>query len=328
MQGDKDGSIRLPIESAGLWAEVVRERKPVIVNDYPASNLRDKECHECPIELSRLMSVPVFDGDWIVAIALLANKKEEYDASDARQSALLMDGVLKLIQRERAEKALLEAESLAAMGRALSGLAHDIKTPLIAIGGFARQVQKHTEREGPDWKKLDIVLKETGRLEKMVKDMLDFSRPLQLDRSMEDINRVTEESLALLENPVRERRVKLESRLAPDPPMIYCDAMRMKQVIMNLVLNAIQATAEGQTIRVRTHQRPGRVLIDVTDSGSGIPPEKREDIFLPFVSTKKEGTGLGLPIVKKIVEAHQGHIEILDNLEKGLTFRVVIPATL
>jgi signal transduction histidine kinase len=102
------------------------------------------------------------------------------------------------------------------------------------------------------------------------------------------------------------------------------DFMRMKQVVINLVANAVQASPEGGEVVVSGHMNDGSLTIDVIDSGCGIPPDKREEIFSPFYSTKKEGTGLGLPIVKKIVEAHRGSIEILDNPEKGLTFRVTV----
>lgn len=321
----KDGLIKIPIERAGLWAEVIRERKPVIVNDYPSSSLLGKECPECPIELNRLLSVLVFDGARIAAVALLADKKEAYDISDQRQVTLLMDGMWKLIQQSRADKALREAESLAAMGRALSCVAHDIKTPLIAIGGFTNLVRSHLDEGSSDREKLDIVLGETSRLETMVKDMLDFSRPLELNRSRQDLNRVIEESLAVLEPVAKKRKVGLQCAPAPDIPPLSIDPMRMKQVIINLVMNAVEASPEREQVKVSTYRKQERVFIDVSDRGYGIPPERREEIFSPFVSTKKDGTGLGLSIVKKIVEAHGGRVGIFDNPGGGVIFRLMIP---
>jgi two-component system sensor histidine kinase HydH len=101
--------------------------------------------------------------------------------------------------------------------------------------------------------------------------------------------------------------------------------MRMKQVVINLVINAVQASPEGETVIVRSHYKGQNLAIDIVDQGSGIPSEKREEIFYPFVSTKKEGTGLGLAIVRKIIEAHNGQVRILDNPKRGVTFRVLIP---
>ena len=315
----------VPIESTGLWAEAVRERKPLIVNDFSESSLRGKVFPDCPVEISRFMSVPVFDGTRIVAIALVGNIEEEYDDSDLNQLTLLMDGMWKLIQRRQSDKALQEAESLAAIGKALSGLAHDLRTPIVAIGGFTHLIQKHMGKDNPDWNKLEIVLKEAQRMESMVKNMLDFARPLELDRSREDIERVIEESLSVVESAAQEKMVQIQSLSSPNLPLIFVDAMRMKQVIINLVINAVQASPEGETVIVRSHYKGENLAIDIVDQGFGIPSEKREEIFYPFVSTKKGGTGLGLAIVRKIIEAHKGQVRIFDNPKRGVTFRVLIP---
>jgi signal transduction histidine kinase len=315
----------VPIESTGLWAELLRERKPLIVNDFSASSLRSKVFHDCPVELCRFMSIPVFDKNRIVAVALVGNHEEDYDDSDLSQLTLLMDGMWKLIQRRQSDKALREAESLAAIGKALSGLAHDLRTPIVAIGGFTRLVQKHMGKDNPDLNKLEIVLKETRRMESMVKNMLDFARPLELDLSTEDIGLLIEESLAVVEGAAREKMVQIQRQSSPHLPLISVDAVRMKQVIINLVINAVQASPECETVIVRSRYKHENLAIDIVDHGSGIPPEKREEIFYPFVSTRKEGTGLGLAIVRKIVEAHKGHVRIFDNPERGVTFRVLIP---
>jgi signal transduction histidine kinase len=162
-------------------------------------------------------------------------------------------------------------------------------------------------------------------MEKMVKDMLDFARPLVLDRSMEDIERLIEECLAVVENATHEKSVQIQRQSSSNLPLISVDAMRMKQVIINLVINAIQASPDCEIVIVRSHYKDEYLAIDIADHGCGIPSEKREEIFYPFVSTKKEGTGLGLAIVKKIIEAHRGQVKIFDNPERGVTFRVLIP---
>lgn len=244
-------------------------------------------------------------------------------------SVASMLGIMR--DREQAkQKRLVESERLAAMGSAVSCLAHDMKTPLIAIGGFTRLVQKQVSREcrcdsSPYVEKLDIVIKETQRLENMVKDMLDFARPLELNRSSEDVGAIIKESLMVVEGEAEKKGVILHVPPVPALPFAPLDAMRMEQVLINLVTNAIQASPEGSTVTVEAHTEGNRLRIDVKDNGCGIPPEKREDVFRPFVSMKKEGTGLGLPIVKKIVEAHGGRVEILDNSGGGLTFRLFIP---
>jgi signal transduction histidine kinase len=233
-----------------------------------------------------------------------------------------------LRSREMAEhEKLVKAESLAAMGRAISGVAHDMKTPLIAIGGFTQLVKKKLGRDDPSRQKLDIVIQETQRLENMVKEMLDFSRPLELDLETEDMNKVVRDSLAVVEETAGKYKVTIKEELGQNLPAIPLDVGRLKQVVINLVVNAVQASPEGETVVVSTSRIEDHVAFGVTDCGCGIPYERREEIFNPFFSTKKEGTGLGLPIVKKIVEAHGGNLEFLDNPEGGVTFKVLIPIT-
>lgn len=244
-------------------------------------------------------------------------------------------GVLKDREQQR-QKQLVMAESLAAMGRAVSAAAHDMKTPLIAIGGFTNLVISRLAKaaqgvdETPEIitdarEKLAIVVKETGRLEGMVREMLDFSRPLQLQKSKEDINRVIEQSVALVGSSARARRVSVISETARDTPFAFIDADRFKQVLVNLLMNAIQASPEGEEVKVTSFAQGPQLIIDIKDCGCGIPVDKRAEIFDPFVTTKKEGTGLGLPIAKKVVQAHDGQLEIIDNEGHGVTFRITIP---
>ncbi len=314
-----------PIEEAGIWAEAALNRKPLIINDYESSGPALKGCPFDHIPVFRVMSVPLLVGDRIVAVSTVANKETGYNESDVRQASLLLDGMWRHIERERAERALRNSESLAAMGRALSSVAHDIKTPLIAIGGFARMVHRNLHKASKDRERLDIVLKETARLEKMLHEMLDFSRPLELEKSPENPCKLVKETLSIVSSAAEERQVYLDANLRQCDTSVSLDATRMKQVLINLVMNAIQASPKGEVVKVSVHLHKRGTIFDVADCGCGIPFEKRSEIFSPFFTTKKEGTGLGLPIVKKIIDAHKGHLEILDNPESGVTFRVVLP---
>ena len=228
-------------------------------------------------------------------------------------------------QEKAAQKRLREAESLATIGKAVSGLAHDLKTPLIAIGGMSRLVQKNLEENNPCCNKLDLIIKETQRLEEMVKEMLDFSKPLELHLSREDIGKVVNQCVDLISDLAQKRKVNVENQCPQDLPPVSFDASRIKQALINLLINAIDASPEGETVTVCSYLRQKRLIIEVTDNGSGIPIDKKEEIFLPFFTTKRDGTGLGLSITKKIVEAHQGYLEVLGHREKGVTFSLVIP---
>ncbi|MBZ5498380.1 MAG: HAMP domain-containing histidine kinase [Acidobacteriia bacterium] len=220
---------------------------------------------------------------------------------------------------------LRNSERLAAMGRALSSLAHDMKTPLVAIGGFTRLVVKKLPHENPDRERLEIVIKETQRLEFMVKEMLDFSVDFRLAPADEDIREIVKESLAVVDEIASEKKVQLVSAADPALPLVKCDAMRIKQMLINLLTNAIDCSPPGAPVTVNAYRDEAGLIVDIVDRGAGIPHEHRHLIFDPFFTTKAHGTGLGLPIVKKIVDAHRGELLILDNADHGLTFRVKLP---
>ncbi len=239
-------------------------------------------------------------------------------------SSAVLIGALK--NRETvALKRLLKTESLAAIGKSLAAVAHDIKTPLVVIGGFSRQALKHIEKNNPARDKLAFVIKETGQLETMMKDMLDFSRPLEVRLSHGDLNKIVEDSITIVSETARKKAVTIECMFSRDLPTAAFDAIRMKQVVVNLALNAVESSPEGEIVTMRTSNANHGVIIDVADCGGGISLDHRKKVFDPFFSTKKEGTGLGLAIVKKIVEAHKGSLEILDNAPKGTIFRVMLP---
>lgn len=233
----------------------------------------------------------------------------------------------KLRDRERvAQGRLWQSERLAAVGRAVSCLAHDLKTPLIAIGGLGRLVRKNIENKNFSIKeKLDIIVKEANRLEKMVKEMLDFSRPLELHPTNGSINNVVNESLLIISDLAQAKKVKVQNLPSGDLPSIFFDSERMKQAFINLLTNAIEASPEEGTVSIYCYHKRKQLIVDIEDQGIGIPSGKKEEIFSPFFTTKEGGAGLGLAIVKKIVEAHHGCLKILENHERGVTFRVTIP---
>ena len=248
---------------------------------------------------------------------------------------VLLEGVLyiiiafilgSLVEKERkGHRALLQAESLAAVGKAVSEIAHDMKTPLMAIGGFANQVSRKLRHEDPNRKKLEIVVQETARLESMVKQMLDFGRPLEIQLTKISLNELVMKTVEVAEPVARKSGVELKTDLEPSLPLLLLDGPRIEQVILNLITNAVQASPAGERVLVRTHLESGEVLLKVADRGCGITEEHRDNVFHPFFSTKKAGTGLGLGIVKKIVEAHEGDISFQSNPEKGVTFSVRLP---
>jgi len=230
-------------------------------------------------------------------------------------------GLLVERARER-QRQLVEMESLAAMGRALSEVAHDMKTPLIAIGGLTTQVHRRLQEEDAGRKKLEVVIQETARLESMVKEMLDFGGPMRLYPDEQGLNELVVQSLEVVQAMAESPNVTLKKDLDTALPPLALDSARVKQLLLNLLSNAVQASPAGEEIWVRTHANRDHVELEVADHGCGIREENVESIFHPFVSTKKGGAGLGLAIVKKIAEAHGGNVSVRPNSGKGVTFAV------
>lgn len=223
------------------------------------------------------------------------------------------------------QQELNRAQFLASMGSATAALAHDMKTPLIAIGGLVNQVRRkmaETDTGGP---KLDIALSQVARLEAMVRDMLTFSRDLEIEPEPGDVNRLVQETLLVALPLAEKRRVELRFDVTQGVPVVSCDYQRLQQALLNLVNNAVEASPEEEVVTVRSLLGKEAVILEVADRGPGIAKEKREEIFTPFVTTKKEGTGLGLPIVRKIAEAHGITVSVDENPGGGALFRLVIP---
>jgi len=233
-----------------------------------------------------------------------------------------------LRERERRQsRQIRQAESLAAMGRAVSALAHDMKTPLMAIGGFASQVRRHLDPQDPDARKLDIVINQTHRLEMMVREMLDFSRPVRLTPEATDPLALVEESLLLTEPLAAKGLVRLRSQCAADLPRLLLDRDHLQRALLNLLTNAVQASPVGAEVLVSLSRHDSRpeLRLEVSDQGNGIPPDVRHQVLSPFFTTKREGTGLGLAIARKIAEAHGGRLEMRDNHPRGMVFSLVLP---
>ncbi|MEW5911063.1 MAG: ATP-binding protein [Thermodesulfobacteriota bacterium] len=224
-----------------------------------------------------------------------------------------------------AQERVREAESLSAMGEAVAAAAHDLRAPLTSIGGFAALASRETSDGSKARSYLAVVSQEVRRMEALTENMLDFSRPLALARQRDDVNGIVERSIAVVEPGAAERSVRVAARTAAAMPPLFVDPGRLEQVLINLIQNAVEASPAHATVSVCTTQKDASVLIEVVDAGPGIPPERLQEVFRPFVTTKRRGTGLGLPIARKIVEAHGGCLDLLNNPEQGLRARITLP---
>jgi two-component system sensor kinase FixL len=228
-------------------------------------------------------------------------------------------------ERRELNERLLMSERLAAIGRAAAYVGHEIKNPLMIIGGFADQLLRRSGLGERDAEKLRVILNEVRRLETMLAEMRDFTRPTPLKRARCRLNDLIEETLLLLEADLAERGVHLVRLLDPALPEASLDSSQVKQVLINLVMNAIEAMPGGGQLSVRTWAQEGRVVLEVQDTGKGIEPDNLKEVFSPFFTTKKKGTGLGLAISYKIVQDHGGTIGLRSAPEKGTTATVTLP---
>ncbi len=231
-------------------------------------------------------------------------------------------------QEIRRQEQQRQMASLAAMGKGISCIAHDMKTPLTAIGGFARQLRRRIPDDDSDAaKKLELIIGQADRLELMIMDMLAFARPLRLDRRRGDLNDLIRQTVEVAAGPASAAGIRIELELDERLPSILFDRNRLQQALLNLIGNGVEASAAGSRVVVRSalHAGEDRVVVEVLDRGRGVDEQEMDRICTPFMTTKKDGTGLGLAIVSKIVQAHGGSLRYRRREERGMLFAVALP---
>lgn len=253
-------------------------------------------------------------------------KKDKYHIEDLNKNLERSIEDLKYVQAR-----LIEAEKLSALGRLTADVAHEIRNPLTSIGGFARRLDKKLHADSSEKKYSEIVVAEVSRLERILKDVLTFSRDARNNMKYQDINEVVRESVQTLSGICEEQSISVKEDLGSDLPRILLDASQVRQAINNLATNAVDAMPKGGRLKIQTFMEElfhvNYVVIEVSDTGCGIPREKTSMIFEPFFSTKEigVGTGLGLSICKKIIDEHNGLITVDSEVGKGTSFELFFP---
>ena len=223
------------------------------------------------------------------------------------------------------EEKLRQNERLAAVGNTVSQIVHEIKNPLMIIGGFAQQLLKVQTLDAKGVQKLAIIVEEVARLEAMMAEMRDYSRPPGLKRETGSILTLLQEVFNLYSELLKEKNIELILTPSEPLPTYNLDYQQMKQVLVNLVKNASEAMAEGGTITVSVQRRPPHLEIVVADTGEGMPPDVVENIFTPYFTTKSKGSGLGLAISRNIIRAHNGDLGVESQPGKGSVFTIRLP---
>ncbi len=231
---------------------------------------------------------------------------------------------------ERLQQRARQAERLAELGTLTGGLAHEIKNPLSTVQLNLQLLREDLEPKNPGnarlVNRLDTVQKETARLRDILDDFLRYAGKIELDPKPRDVNVLLEELTDFFSPQAQLQRVQLRLRKSPQPLVVPLDERLIKQALLNLLINALQAMPEeGGEIILSVAERDGEALIDVIDTARGIAPQALEKIFEAYYSTKSGGTGLGLAIARRIAEEHGGHIDVRSEVGKGTDFTIALP---
>jgi signal transduction histidine kinase len=221
---------------------------------------------------------------------------------------------------------LVEEEKSVALDKMMDEVAHEIRNPLVSIGGFAKRVYDRLTENDPNKKYLEMIMDEVLKLENMVKLLIELKTMTVCYLGNMDINEVITEALALYEDEFAAKGIVVKTRLLDNLPFISGDKEQLKMAVSNLIKNSIEAMQESpKVLTIATSVSDGRMIIEVFDTGRGIPKDKLKSIFHPFYTSKIYGPGLGLTFTLKIVQQHGGNISVESEPGKGTTFTIRLP---
>ncbi len=239
---------------------------------------------------------------------------------------LYFTGIIRDISEyKRMEERLLQSERLATIGNTVSHIAHEIKNPLAVIGGFARQLARTPGLTEKSQKKLTIITQEVERLEAMIAEMRDFVRLPAPRKSPGNLDRLLNEVLEFFQESFQDHHIRVHEARQKEMPEVNFDPEQMRQLLINLIKNAIEAMPEGGDLTLTTRLQGEQVEVSITDTGRGMTPEVKAKIFQPYFTTKEKGTGLGLAICQNIAQEHGGCLLADSAPGQGSTFTIQIP---
>ena len=230
-------------------------------------------------------------------------------------------------QQKKYDHLALHTEKLSALGRMAAAIAHEINNPLAGVLLYSSNLYKKVPAEGPLKEGLEIIMRETQRCKIIIQELLEFARDKEPKKAIADINQIIATSLSMLENEFRLKHIKIERHLSAEIEKALLDQNQLQQVFVNLLLNAVQAieTTGVITIHTRMNASADNILVEIEDTGGGIPSEQMNKIFEPFFSTKRNGSGLGLSVSYGIVKNHGGRLEVQSTPGKGTRFTIILP---
>jgi PAS domain S-box-containing protein len=341
-------NVRIPLDKRDdAVVTSITENRPIIVTDARQNPAVDQHMVRLLMAEDEFAIVPIVAMEQPLGAILVDNifNKKPIQKEDvfllsafANQAGLAIQNSIlyrtqEHINRElrKAQAKLLQQAKLVGLGEMAAEIAHEIRNPLVSIGGFVRKIAQNI----PDDKTLrrysDIVIKETEKLENTLTNILSLPRDIPPQFTSVDLNRVIRDTVTLVRDDLERKSIVLETNLDETLEPIEADSDQLRQVFLNLFLNAIQVMEGGGTLSIVTSPEViwdiPFVRIEIGDTGEGIPPEILGDIFTPFFTTKEAGTGLGLTITHKIIINHNGNIDVINKSGGGATFIVELPVT-
>ncbi|MFC1829240.1 ATP-binding protein [Thermodesulfobacteriota bacterium] len=300
---------------------------------YKISHLHETPCsgedHPCPLQQTVKTKKPF----QTTHIHRDKNNKEIY-CSMSCYPIIENDEVVGVIEIMRdiseeiqIQKTVMQQEKLASIGRLAAGVAHEINNPLTTILTSTMLIQEEIDANDPNYQELQTVVSETIRCRKIVSSLLDFARVTEPEKEQKSLNDIIRECVVLTRKKAAFSDITIEENFSKDVPLLCADKDKMQQALINLALNAIEATDPGGKVTFTSKFIPDKKMIEiaVTDSGKGIAKEDMENIFDPFYTTKESGTGLGLSITHGIIEQHFGTIDVKSTPETGTCFTIRLP---
>lgn len=320
------------------WAEEYRE---IFIREELERYAADPEVHAVIERMNQMESevcIPLITKQKLIGVINLGMKSgggmythEDLDllATLANHATTAVENARLYEDISRAKVQMQRADRLASLGTLTAGLAHEIRNPLVAIKTFTQLLPDRFDDDEFRDHFLNVTAGEVDRISSLVNELLEFARPSQPNLNKEDLNQIIEKMLLLVASASHKKNLEIVKDFHQSLPQVVLDKEQMKQVFLNILLNAIDATPENGTITVGTKlvKKNGyedAVQIMVRDTGKGIPKEDLEKIFTPFFTTKHQGNGLGLAISHQIVQEHHGHIEVESEESKGTTFSVIL----
>ncbi len=333
----------------GIAGWVIQNGKPMIVEDVQKdARFSDRFDKETGFATRSLICVPLIIRGRTTGALQVLNKKDGNSFTEedtellnalAQQIAVALDNA-KLYQRLQenfelteqelkiTQRKLLRSERSAAIANLVQGIAHEVRNPIMSIGGFATRMKADLAEDSRLQKYLDIILSETSRLEKLVRDVKEIAEMQTVHLEPTDVKKLLARVIEEFSSDMSRQAVRLKADIGEDLPTINLDQEQISRALTNIIQNSIEALHEGGTLKLEAKELDSTIQIVVEDSGVGIDEDKLDSVLDPFVSSKTTGAGLGLTMVYQIVTNHRGEIDIKSSGGKGTIVSLELPTGL